>query len=109
MTYDLELADRLRKALARRKGVSEKKMFGGLSFMLDGNMCCGVVKGDLVVRVGPNHYKNALAERHARPMDFTGRPLRGMVYVGPEGCQTDKDLSKWVDRGVEFAASLPQK
>ena len=109
MTYDLELAARLRKALAPRKGVSEKRMFGGLSFMLDGNMCCGILDDDLVVRLGPNNYENALAERHARPMDFTGRPHRGMVYVGPEGCETDKSLSTWVDRGVEFAASMPPK
>ena len=74
--------------------------------MLGGSMCCGVVRDDLVVRVGPDSYEDALAEPHARPMDFTGHPLRGMVYVEPEGCRTDKALASWVRRGVDFAASL---
>ena len=77
MAYDENLADRIRKALAGRKGVTEKNMFGGLSFMLGGNMCCGVVREDLVVRVSPGSYEDALAEPHARPMDFTGRPPPG--------------------------------
>ena len=77
--------------------------------MVAGNMCCGVVKDDLVVRVGPDSYEDALAEPHARPMDFTGRPLRSMVYVGPEGVRTDTALAQWVMKGVAFAASLPPK
>jgi len=109
MAYNEELADRVRVVLAVRKDVTERKMFGGLSFMLGGNMCCGVIKDDLVVRVGPDRYEDTLAEPHARPMDFTGRPLRGMVYVGPEGCRTDRAVAKWVRRAVEFAASLPKK
>jgi TfoX/Sxy family transcriptional regulator of competence genes len=109
MTYDEKLAGRVRRALARRKGLAEKKMFGGISFMVGGNMCCGVVNDDLVVRVGLEDYEKALAEPHARPMDFTGRPLKGFVFVGPDGYRTDKALSTWLKRAVDFAASLPVK
>lgn len=109
MTYDERLAARVRKLLAPQDGLSEKKMFGGISFMLRGNMCCGVVKDDLVVRVGPEQYQEAVMRPHARPMDFTGRPLKGLVYVGPGGYASDQDLAKWVKRGVDFAASLPAK
>jgi TfoX/Sxy family transcriptional regulator of competence genes len=109
MAYDAELADRVRDALGPRDGLTERKMFGGLSFMLRGNMCCGVVKDDLVVRVGQERFESALARPHARPMDFTGRPLSGMVYVGPEGHRSDDDLADWVKLGVDFAASLPPK
>lgn len=109
MAYNQQLADRVRKALARRQGVAEEKMMGGLCFMLRGNMCCGVVNDDLVVRVGPERYDVALAEPHARPMDFTGRPLRGFVFVGPGGYRTDRGLKDWIQRGVRFALSLPAK
>ena len=109
MAYDEQLAGRVRGVLARRKDVSEKKMFGGLSFMLGGNMCCGVDKDNLMIRVGPDQHEAALAQPHARPMDFTGRPLRGMVYVGPDGYRSDEALVKWVQRGVDFALSLPPK
>ena len=106
MAYNVELAARVRHLLGERKGLTEKKMFGGLSFLLGGKMCCGVVKDDLVVRVGPDRHDEALAEPNARPMNFTGRPMKGFVYVGPEGYGEDKALSKWVNRGVEFASSL---
>ena len=109
MAYDGELAERVRKALAGREGFTERKMFGGISFMLRGNMCCGVEKDQLMVRVGPERYEEALARPHARPMDFTGRPMRGMVYVGPGGCDSDEALAAWVKRGADFAASLPPK
>ncbi len=109
MAYDEELADRVRNLLISHKGLTEKKMFGGISFMLHGNMCCSVVKEDLMVRVGPEEYERALAEPHARLMDFTGRPLKGMVYVGADGYRSDDALAMWVARGVEFAASLPAK
>ena len=85
MGYEEKLAQRIRGLVASQPGVTEKKMFGGLSFMIGGNMFCGVLKEDLVVRMGPNGYEEALAEPHARPMDFTGRRLKSMVYVGPEG------------------------
>ncbi len=106
MAYNEKLATRVRKALAGSTEITEKKMFGGLTFMLGGNMCCGVVKDDLVVRVGPHSYEDTLAKPHARPMDFTGRPLRGIVYVEPEGCRTDEALANWIRRGVDFATSL---
>ena len=109
MAYDEELAERIRRALAGRQGVSEKKMFGGIAFMLRGNMCCGIVGDELMVRVGPGRFQEALAEPHARPMDFTGRPMRGMVYVTPEGCRTDEALKRWVEQGLNFAATLPPK
>ena len=83
MAYDEYLAERIRKALKRRKGITEKKMFGGICLLLDGNMVGGVVNDDLMVRVGPDGYEDALKQPHARPMDFTGKPLKGMVYVGP--------------------------
>ena len=106
MAYNEELADRVRGSLSGRKDLAEKKMFGGLSFMVAGSMACGVIKDDLVVRVGPDSHEDALAQPHARPMDFTGRPMKGMVYVGPEGCRTDEALARWVRRGADFAASL---
>jgi TfoX/Sxy family transcriptional regulator of competence genes len=84
-------------------------MFGGLCFVVNGAMCCGLTKADFMVRVGPAHYDNALAEAHARPMDFTGRPLAGMVYVEPEGLRSAAALTKWVERGLKFVSSLSAK
>lgn len=107
MTYDEELAIRIRKALDARDDVVEKKMFGGLCFMVGGAMCCGLTKTDFMVRVGPAQYDDALAQPHARPMDFTGRPLVGMVYVRPEGLRTDAALGKWIRRALGFLATLP--
>ena len=109
MAYDEQLAERVRRLLAQHDGLVEKRMFGGLSFILRGNMCCGVVRDDLVIRVGREEYGTLLAEPHARPMDFTGRPLRGFVYVGPDGYRSDGALEKWLERGVDFAMSLPPK
>jgi hypothetical protein len=107
MAFDEKLAERVRKLLARRKGMAEKKMFGGLCFMLQGKMVCGVLKEDLVLRVGRESYKKALSHRHVRPMDFTGRPLKGFVFVGPSGCRTEKSLFNWITGAVEYTASLP--
>lgn len=109
MSYDESLADRVRTALAGRGDVIEKRMFGGLAFLVRGHMCCGVLGSDLVVRVGPASYPAALKEPHAREMDFTGRPLKGLVYVGKYGIGSDGSLRRWVDRGLEFVASLPRK
>lgn len=109
MPYDEGLAQRLREALEDRSGVTEKKMFGGLAFLLNGNMCVGVVRDELMVRVGPDAYDDALCQPHAREMDFTRKPLRGFVYVGSKGFETDADLDRWVQRGVRFASSLPAK
>jgi TfoX/Sxy family transcriptional regulator of competence genes len=109
MAYDEALAGRIRAFLARRQGVTERKMFGGVAFMLRGNMCCGALKKDLVVRVGPEYYPKALARPHVRPMDFTGRPLKGFVYVGPAGYRTDRALTRWIELGADYVASLPKK
>jgi TfoX/Sxy family transcriptional regulator of competence genes len=106
VAFDEGLADRVRGALAGVEGVTEKKMFGGLTFMLGGKMCCGVVGERLMVRVGPDAYEDALAEPFAAPMDFTGRPLKGMVYVDGDGFREDDALSRWVGKGVEFVNSL---
>ena len=109
MAYDEGLSQRLREVVEEQPGIAEKKMFGGLCFMLSGNMCLGVVGDELMVRVGPDAYEACLAEPHAREMDFTGRAMKGMVYVATEGFESDEDLASWVQRGVAFAASLPPK
>ena len=109
MAYDEGLAQRLRELLAGRDDVRERKMFGGLAFMLSGNMCCGVVGDALMARVGPEQYAKALAEAHAREMDFTGRPMQGFVYVAPEGFASDGALRAWVDRCIAFVDTLPVK
>ena len=109
MSFDERLAERVRVALAHRDDVVEKKMFGGLCFMVANSMCCGLTKTDFMVRVGPERYDQALAQPHARPMDFTGRPLKGMVYVAPEGVRTTAALRKWVEWGVTFVSTLPKK
>jgi len=109
MASDEKLAERVRVALKGRRGIAEKKMFGGVAFLSRGNMLCGVVGSDLVVRVGPDAYEEALARPHAREMDFTGRPMKGMVYVAPAGVRTARQLDAWLERGLAFARSLPAK
>lgn len=109
MGYDEALADRVRDALGAREGASERKMFGGVVFMIGGNMAVGVIGEDLMVRLDPTDAEHALTEPHTRPMDFTGRPMKGMVYVDPGGTEADDDLSAWVEAGADFAASLPSK
>ena len=109
MAYDHQLAARVRGLLATRPGYSERKMFGGLCFMLNGHMCCGIVGDELMVRLAPDKYEDALARPHARPMDFTGRPMKGMVYVGTEGIKGESALAEWVERGASHASSLKLK
>jgi hypothetical protein len=109
VAYDEEIARRVRAVLADRADVVEKKMFGGLAFMVRGHMCCGVQDRDLVVRLGAEQHEVALACPHARAMDFTGRPMKGFVYVAPEGCVSEGDLKGWVEKGLEYALSLPPK
>jgi TfoX/Sxy family transcriptional regulator of competence genes len=106
--YDEGLAERVRELLADRPDLTEKKMFGGIGFMLGGNMCCGVLGDELVARLGPDS-ETALAETHVRPFDFTGRPMSGFVLVGPGATETDDDLDRWVARCEAFASSLPPK
>jgi len=108
MAYDEGLVERIRQLMADVPGVVEKKMFGGLSFMVDGNYACGVAD-TLVVRVGKANHEEAVADPHARIMDFTGRPMKGWVYVDAPGYEEDADLATWVRRGVEYARSLPPK
>ena len=109
MPYDEGLAERVRELLDERPDLTERKMFGGIGFMLGGNMCCGVLGDELVVRLGAEDGEVALAEPHARPFDFTGRPMRGFVLVGPGATETDDGLDAWVSRAEAFASSLPPK
>lgn len=110
MAYDKALADRIRKALGRQPALTEKEMFGGIGFMIRGNMACGVIGRDLIVRVGPQADQAALAEAYVRPFDLSaGRPAKGWVLVKPAGVKTPGALKKWVERGVAFARSLPAK
>jgi hypothetical protein len=109
MAYDEGLAERIRGALDERPGVSEKRMFGGIAFLVNGHMSVGIVQDKLMVRVGPESYDSVLRERHVRRMDFTGRPMKGFVYVVADGYETDADLKRWVDLGVGYVTSLAAK
>ena len=107
MSFDEKLAGRVRAELAAEDGVSEKKMFGGLCFLHQGRMFAGLAGDDLMVRVGPARYGEALARPHARPMDFTGKPFVGYVFVAPAGCRTQAALAKWVVWALEHVRTLP--
>jgi hypothetical protein len=108
MPYDERLAARIRTLLADRTDVNEQKMFGGLTFMVGGNMCCGVHGDELIVRLDPDDEGEALARVGARPMDLTGRRMRGFVTVAPDGLDGER-LDRWVQKAVARAASLPAK
>lgn len=107
MAYDKVLADRIREALAREEVVDEIKMMGGLCFMIGGHMAIGIVGDELMVRVGPDGYKRAIGRAHAREMDFTGRSMKGFVFVKPEGIRTMRSLASWIAPAVAFAKGLP--
>ena len=109
MAFDEQLADRVRKELTRQAGLTEKKMFGGLAFLINGNMSVGVHRDDLIVRIAPAKTGAALKEPGARPFDITGRPMKGWLLVGPSGLEDPAALAKWVRGGVEYASSLPKK
>ena len=109
MAYDEVLAERVRELLADRTDVTERRMFGGLAFMVGGHMACGVSGGDLMVRVGKEGYADALGRAHAREMDFTGRSSNTMVYVDADGTADDGALRAWVERAVAFVGTLPPK
>jgi TfoX/Sxy family transcriptional regulator of competence genes len=109
MAYDQQLAQRIWEELRPLPNVVEKKMFGGVCFLVDGNMACGVIKNDLIVRVGAARHAQSLAQPHTRIFDFSGRPMNGWVMVAPGGCSSDQDLQTWVRQGVAFAKSLPPK
>ncbi len=109
MAYNDQLAYDIREAMIPLAEFVEKKMFGGVGFLVNGNMACGVNKDALIVRVGPQAYDRALEQPHTRPFDMTGRPMQGWVMVDPAGYQEPSRLTSWVKQGVEFAASLPPK
>lgn len=106
MAYSQELADRIRTVLKSNKNITEKPMFGGLSFLYKGKMSVGVLADILVVRVGKDNHFEALERPQTRPMDFTGRPMKGFIYVDPPGYMDDKDLKLWIEDGLTFAKSL---
>jgi TfoX/Sxy family transcriptional regulator of competence genes len=109
MAFDDQLATRVRAVLAGVADVGERRMFGGLAFLVGGHMACGVVGGDLMLRLGEAGADAALDHPHVRPMDFTGRPMRTMVYVAADGIVDDRTLTEWVERAVEFAHTLAPK
>ncbi len=111
MAYDEGVAQRVREVLAEVElpGLVEKKMFGGIAFMVQGNLACGVLKDELIVRVGPERDHEAITKPHTRPFDITGKPMQGWVMVATDGYESDDDLADWVQQGVEFALSLPAK
>ena len=109
MPYDERLAERVSQMLSAHSGVTARKMFGGLAFMLNGNMSVGIHQDRLMVRVGPEGYEDALERPHCKPMDITGHPMKGWVMVDSEGVAADADLASWVHLGVRFASNLPAK
>ncbi len=109
MPYDATIADRIRPIVARLPGYAEKKLFGGVGFLLHGNMCVGVWKEFLIVRLGPDAYDDALAKTGVHEFDITGRPMRGWVMVDPSGARDDLEVSAWIDAAVAFVRTLPRK
>ncbi len=109
VAYDERLAQRIRDVLAPRSDLGERRMFGGIAFMVGGNMACGVIGEELMVRLGAADAEQALTEPHTRPMDFTGRPAKTTIYIDPAGTASDAELAGWVEAGADFAASLPAK
>ena len=109
MAFNEALAERIRRGLARKKGIEEKTLFGCIAFLLHGNVVVGVWKNALIVRLGPDEAEVALREPHVRAFDITGRPMRNWVVVEPEGVEADDQLSGWVQRAVKFVGKLPAK
>ena len=109
MAFDESLAARIRDALARKKNIEEKKMFGGVGFLLNGNLLIGVWKDSLCVRLGPDQAEEALLEPHVKEFDITGRPMKGWVLVEPDGVTGDDQLKGWIQRAVKFVGKLPAK
>ncbi len=107
MAYDERLANRVHSLLKGRQVLAEKPMFGGLAYLSNGKMFAGILKDELVVRVGPEANDTALQAPHTRPMDFTGKSMKGYIYVEPDGVKTDQQLRAWLTKGLDFIASLP--
>ena len=108
MAYNINLAERIRAELSGVPFI-EKKMFGGVGFLIHGNMACGVYKEDMILRVDPEKREKLLKRPHAKVFDITGRPMKGWLMVEPDGCKTTKQLNAWVKKGVEFSLTLPAK
>jgi TfoX/Sxy family transcriptional regulator of competence genes len=109
MAYDEDLAGRVRSSLHGTKGLTEKAMFGGIGFLVDGNMACGVHGNRLIVRVGPEAHSTVLGTSHTSPFDLTGRPMKGWFWVEPAGLNTADALGTWIRQGLQFARTLPAK
>src|SRR5947209_18465310 len=109
MAFSEALAERTRQSLARKRGVEERKMFGGLCFLLHGNLLVGVWKDSLIARLGPDEAEAAHREPHVKVFDITGRPMRNWVLVEPEGVEDDDQLKSWVERATKFVRTLPKK
>src|SRR6516164_4944006 len=109
MAFEEALAERIRRRLARRRNIEEKKMFGGVGFLLHGNLLVGVWKDSLIVRLGPEEGEEALKEPHVKEFDITGRPMKGWVLVEREGVEGDDQLSDWIERATKFVKTLPAK
>jgi TfoX/Sxy family transcriptional regulator of competence genes len=106
--FDEKLAQRVREALRATPRIAERRMFGGLAFLVGGRMCCGIVGHDLMVRVASDELDAVLQRRYVRPMDFTGKPLKGFVYVSPQAFRTEPSLRAWLDRGLRFVLQQPR-
>jgi TfoX/Sxy family transcriptional regulator of competence genes len=109
MAYDEKLEARIRDILGPRTDLEAKKMFGGLCFLVNGNMACGVLNDDLIAKVDPERHDTLLKKSGARPFDFSGRPMKGILYVGPVGVKAAKDLRFWVETSLAHALSKPTK
>ncbi len=109
MAYSEALAERIRAAFGRRRGAAEKKMFGGIGFLQNGNMCVGVWKTALIARIGPEQYEGALKESNVKVFDITGRAMKGWVLIEPDGIENDSQLADWIGRAVEYVETLPPK
>jgi hypothetical protein len=109
MGYDKGLAQRVREILEGEPGFNEKKMFGGIGILFNGNMACGILNDDIIIRVGPDNYEESMKRSHTREFDITGRPMKGWVMVSSDGYESDNDLMEWLYKGVEYARSLPHK
>lgn len=109
MAYDEGLAQRIREQLQEFTNVEEKKMFGGLCFMISRHMCCGIIENKLMARIGPDNYRSLLKLDHTKEMDFTGKPMKGMIYVEQNGLQSEKELEFWIRKCLDFINTLPPK
>lgn len=109
MSFDQRLAQRIREILVGTPDLVEKKMFGGIGFLIQGNMACGVNRDNLIVRVGPEKHQEAMSQPHVQPFDLTGKSMSGWVIVNPEGLASEAELDHWIIQGVDYARTLPAK